>query len=491
MRKLFVGMMMVVLFNLSGVFAADFHISTVQELYTVLQTAESNGEDDTIFFEAGTYSSSSTVEINGDDDLTLRLRPEPGVKLGEVVVDLNMNLYGNGETVILTDLVMDNNMRVGDDITFTASNCLGRAQWYLYSGGDYVITKCHLDEIYCAYSSVSDGGTLLVQYCSVNVIDNYVSRLNQVEVRDCNIEGNADLRADVEVRVENNKVGSVLFEAPTVFIRNNSVNGHILTGSSYTSGTDLIEGNFIHGDGSYGISFGRRYGTRIIRNNLIVNCKGGINIDNDDDAASDSSYVLNNTIVGCTGASGIYVDINSGGEVDVQNNLIWDGDSSYDDIYLQGSAGTKKLYNNVYHKMTGLWDESGGNIDVAPLFLDPAAGNYRVQANSACINAGLPHADFGTVDADGNIRVANGTVDIGAYEHDNSDTHPADADSNWTLSAAELTAYSAAWTNGSDWASGPVTIPIEYVTRAGYLKENGGAYQNSGGGKPLNWTPVQ
>jgi hypothetical protein len=57
-----------------------------------------------------------------------------------------------------------------------------------------------------------------------------------------------------------------------------------------------------------------------------------------------------------------------------------------------------------------------GNFTNAPLFVDYAAGNLRLQTNSPCINAGNnAYAPSGS-DLDGNRRIAGGTVDMGAYE---------------------------------------------------------------------------
>lgn len=64
-----------------------------------------------------------------------------------------------------------------------------------------------------------------------------------------------------------------------------------------------------------------------------------------------------------------------------------------------------------------------GNLDAHPLFADPAAGDYRLQAGSPCRDRGTNGAWMaGAVDLAGAPRLANLTVDIGAYEY-----QPADA----------------------------------------------------------------
>ncbi len=56
-----------------------------------------------------------------------------------------------------------------------------------------------------------------------------------------------------------------------------------------------------------------------------------------------------------------------------------------------------------------------GNFTNAPVFVDYAAGNLRLQSNSPCINAGTNYA-LATTDRDGRPRKVGGRVDLGAYE---------------------------------------------------------------------------
>lgn len=57
-----------------------------------------------------------------------------------------------------------------------------------------------------------------------------------------------------------------------------------------------------------------------------------------------------------------------------------------------------------------------GNFTNPPLFVNPAAGDFRLQANSPCINAGRDAYVLAKTDLDGNPRIVGGRVDVGAYE---------------------------------------------------------------------------
>ncbi|MBA7692164.1 hypothetical protein ES703_100722 [subsurface metagenome] len=58
-----------------------------------------------------------------------------------------------------------------------------------------------------------------------------------------------------------------------------------------------------------------------------------------------------------------------------------------------------------------------GNINDNPLFVNPGGGDYRLQSGSPCIDAGNNNAPgILEFDLDGNLRIANGRVDMGAYE---------------------------------------------------------------------------
>ncbi|RLA03579.1 MAG: hypothetical protein DRQ54_10585 [Gammaproteobacteria bacterium] len=174
----------------------------------------------------------------------------------------------------------------------------------------------------------------------------------------------------------------------------------------------------------------------------------------------------------------------------VYNNIIWGNAASGDgdDVYLAGTGSSKQFRYNNAHGMYGVWDSAANNMDLAPMFYDPLNDDYHLRYNSPCLDAGDNAAPgIPLTDMDGNPRILDGTVDLGAYEFNNDEAHPADLNENWILEASEYTAYAAAWKNDQTWSAGPVPIPADYVTRAGYLKEKGGAYYNDGGAKPICW----
>ncbi len=57
-----------------------------------------------------------------------------------------------------------------------------------------------------------------------------------------------------------------------------------------------------------------------------------------------------------------------------------------------------------------------GNLNLDPLFVDPANDDYHLAASSPCIDAGFNDPGLPTTDLDGGPRIVGGTVDMGAYE---------------------------------------------------------------------------
>jgi hypothetical protein len=214
--------------------------------------------------------------------------------------------------------------------------------------------------------------------------------------------------------------------------------------------------------------------------------------------SSGNINVINNTLSRNTTkgqGGGLYIDINnSTATLNLYNNIIWGNtaETGGADIYLNGYGSKKNFYNNNVHDIVGTFDFAANNIDVAPLFINTEKDDFHLGAGSLCINAGTNEApELPAIDMDGNPRIGDDIVDIGAYEHSSTDYHPADTNNDWSLSSEEVSAYETAWKNGNTWSTGPSQIPMNYLTRAGFIHQSGSAYKNAGGAKPLCWIPVE
>jgi alpha-tubulin suppressor-like RCC1 family protein len=126
---------------------------------------------------------------------------------------------------------------------------------------------------------------------------------------------------------------------------------------------------------------------------------------------ANSTLVINCTIVGNSapfdGTSGGF-----GGGVD--------SCSVYNSIIVQNSAGWGGRDNNV--SFCGVlycctpYPSGDGSITDDPVFIDPANGNYRLQTNSPCLNAGSNGLAGAISDLDDAPRIVDGAVDMGAFE---------------------------------------------------------------------------
>ena len=146
--------------------------------------------------------------------------------------------------------------------------------------------------------------------------------------------------------------------------------------------------------------------------------------------------ILNNCVVSLNTASSSGSDFGSGVSFGIQNNCTIVSNTGYGAgayyaqlnncivYYNQGNYSDDCYNSQLNHCCTipqfGYASDNGsfgnGSFTNAPIFVDLAGGDLRLQSNSPCINSGdNAFAPNGT-DLDGNPRIVGGTVDVGAYE---------------------------------------------------------------------------
>ena len=110
--------------------------------------------------------------------------------------------------------------------------------------------------------------------------------------------------------------------------------------------------------------------------------------------------------------------------VNIYNNILWSNPAtdSAQDLCAKNVNGDINLYNNDIHSYhliaTGGSINNGNNFSLDPLFINPAGGDFHLQADSPCRNTGLngaPGTSF--IDFEGQSRINEGTVDRGADEY--------------------------------------------------------------------------
>ncbi len=124
---------------------------------------------------------------------------------------------------------------------------------------------------------------------------------------------------------------------------------------------------------------------------------------------------LGSTLVNCTVAANFSYELGGGVNGCTLTNCIVYYNSAYvSDNYFDSSLS--------WCCTAPIYDSSIGvsNVSSAPLFADFEHGNFRLYPGSPCIDTGNSAFALLLTDLDGNSRIVNGTVDMGAYEFQNT-----------------------------------------------------------------------
>lgn len=211
----------------------------------------------------------------------------------------------------------------------------------------------------------------------------------------------------------------------------------------------ILDANHFHGHGMegllYGYNFmdphGATFGTLSMTNNLFQCAGDGVQATFPAPwpppvTAEYRLRLINNTFTGCGTAAVVdssqLTDPNVSASLlsRISSNVIVGGGTG---IEILGGAAQQltitgnDLFDNATAGYAGdIDDQTGlhGNISSDPLFGDPAAGDFRLQATSPAIDAGDPNAPVPSPDLAGTPRVLDGdgdglpVVDMGALELD-------------------------------------------------------------------------
>ena len=127
-------------------------------------------------------------------------------------------------------------------------------------------------------------------------------------------------------------------------------------------------------------------------------------------------YLTNGAIESCTVVSN-YAAVSGGGlyiagpDSSGTNNIIYFNTAPSSANFTNTAGNTGLQYSCVIPAVDG-----ARNITNDPSLVN-LSGNYRLNDNSPCVNAGLNQSWMtNTVDLDGRQRIRYGTVDMGAFE---------------------------------------------------------------------------
>ena len=130
--------------------------------------------------------------------------------------------------------------------------------------------------------------------------------------------------------------------------------------------------------------------------------------------------ILNNTLYNVRASAGmVWLNSQSARPTAViRNNIFYsDGSSPYIGMMNGTTSSQFTISNNLYFNGSSVPGSDSAAVKRNPLFVNPAAGNFRLQTTSPAIDKGSSAAaTIVSRDIEGNSRTLNSPIDIGAHE---------------------------------------------------------------------------
>ncbi|VGO16683.1 Bacillopeptidase F [Pontiella desulfatans] len=392
------------------------------------------------------YASGAPYLLTCDVDM-VNVVIEPGVRI-EAVGNFGINVFGGLNAIGTEDL----------PIVFSSTNAATKWQGisFVASTNDSELTHCIVEKsqnsgirindaspilrhcevknnqaIYGAGIRITGSQPVTLEDCSINENTYYghnprgggIHTTAPLSLIRCEVRNNviSDYQGNCSSGVNATTYGGGIYSSSDVFMDNvevlyntassrggseNSRGGGIYTSKNLHATNCIFLGNNAGaggcniGNGARGYGGGIYCGSTLdLKNCIVVNNSTRIS-----NGAGGGIYAGNGLIENCTIAGN-----NRPGGVrftgSIVNSILW-GNSSY-----QYTGGASVSYSCVQGIGAG-----NNNFSDDPLFVYGDGGDYRLMANSLCIDAGSTNHVSTSTDIDGNPRILAGSVDLGAYE---------------------------------------------------------------------------
>jgi alpha-tubulin suppressor-like RCC1 family protein len=403
----------------------NVHNQTQDIWYKKIQAAINEADDNDVIVP---YEGYYCENINlGDKTIVLK-----GVDPNMWVVVDNTRIYGSGQNVI--SLV--NNY----DSELNGLTVINGSYGIDCDYSNPIITNCVIKEnqsygMYCRNYSWPDVLNTIISGNSSNGI--YCSD-SDLLIINCDMNDNQGYAVNasgsvVEIQnsiIKNNTNDGVNVSYSDLMITNCSIEengGDGIENSGYSS--PVIQGSVISQNKYNGINCSSMLESEF-KNNWIVNNGeyggSGVYIQ----SCSSSPKIFSNTIAGNYQYG---INRNAGADANVMNCIIWNNSSGS----LYGA------FSNVNYNCIQNYSGGGvGNITSDPQFINADANNFHISLNSGCVDNGNPNFASTGTDIDGESRIVNSIVDIGADEVYQT---PADFDLSGEVDFADMFVYADYW----------------------------------------------